>query len=392
MGRVAQRGEILLISAELVNAHEGTQAWGAQYNRPAEDLLAVQAEISREIAERLRLHLTAGERQRLAKRETEHPHAYELQLRALYHWRKGGIENWKKAVAYYEQAIAADPAYALAHARLAGSYKSLVGNSVLDPKEFTPKAEAAAKRAVELDEGLADAHYVLANLRTDAWDWAAAEREFERAVALNPNLAGARNAYSAYLSVVGRHDEAVAQIQRARELDPLSLIVHANVGYRLYFARRHDQAIKALEKTLELDRNYDLAHIVLGYAYAARGMYAEAISAYEEAIRRGGDTPSVRISLGAAYAGAGDRDRARAILEQLETGRRYVSPGELAILYAALGERERAFASLERAYAEHDLQLQYIGADPAFDGLRDDPRFANLLRRVGLSETATTRG
>jgi serine/threonine protein kinase/Tfp pilus assembly protein PilF len=383
-GRVAQRGGNLLISTELMDAREGTQMWGAQYNRAAEDLLAVQAEISSEIAGKLSLRLSPDQRQQFARRETANPKAYELQLKGLYHWRKGGIENWKKAVEYYEQAIALDPHYALAYARLAGSYKSLVGNSVLDPKEFTPKAEEAAREALELDESLADAHYVLANLRTDAWDWAAAEREFKRAVELNPNLAGARNAYSAYLSVVGRHDEAIAEIQRATELDPLSLIVHANVGYRLYFARRHDQAIEALKKALELDKNYDLAHIILGYAYAAKGMYPDAIMAYEEAIKRGGDTPSVRIALGAAYAQAGDHGRARAILEQLQTGKGYVSPGELAILYTALGEREQAFATFEKAYAAHDLQLQYLGVDPHYDSLRSDPRFTDLMRRVGL--------
>ncbi len=385
-GRVLLRGDSLLINAELVNAGDRTQMWGEQYSRRVTDVLAVQSEISRDIAEGLRLRLNTGEEGRLAKQETGNPRAYEAEMRGRFYWRKGGMENWKRAVEYYEQAMAIDPAYALGHARLAGAYKSLVGNSVLDPKEFTPKAEAAALRALELDEGLADAHYALASLRADAWDWVGAEREFKRAVELNPNLAGARNAYSAFLSVMGRHEEAIAEIERAKALDPLSLVVDANVGYRLYFARRYDQAIGALRRTLELEQRYDIAHVILGYAYAAKGMFPEAIAAYEEAIRLGGNTPSVQISLGAAHARAGEREKALGILKRLGKGGEYVSPGELAILYAALGERERALASLERAYNEHDLQLQYLKVDPAYDPLRSDPRFRDLVRRVGLPQ------
>jgi len=296
-GRILLRGDSLMINTELVNASDKAQLWGEQYSRRVTDVLAVQSEISRDIAEGLRLRLNTGEEGRLAKQETGDPRAYEAELRGRrFYWRKGGVGNWKRAIEFYEQAVAIDPTYALAHARLAGAYKSLVGNSVLDPKEFTPKAEAAALRALELDEGLADAHYALASLRTDAWDWGGAEREFKRAVEINPNLAGARNAYSAFLSVVGRHEEAIAEIVRARELDPLSLIVDANIGYRLYFARRYDQAIDALRRTLDLEQRYDLAHVILGYAYAAKGMYPEAIVAYEEAIRLGGDTPWVQIS------------------------------------------------------------------------------------------------
>ena len=383
-GRVLRRGDNLLISVELVNARDRTQVWGEQYNRNSADLLAVQSEISREIAEKLRLRLSAGDQQQLTKRETVNPQAYELMLKGLYYRRKGGTENSKKAAEYYNQAIDADPTYALAYAELAVCYLDLAAGSVLDPKEFTPKAEAAARKAVGLDESLADAHYALALSKREAWEWASAEREYQRAIELNPNLAAAHLRYAFYLSLVGRHKQAIAQIERARELDPLSSAVNANVGYVLYLARQYDEAIESLQKTRELDRDFPPTQNVLGFTYAAKGMYAKAIAAYQEAIRLGNKSPSLQIYLGAAYARAGDREKGRAILEQLQTSESYVSPCELAILHDALGEREPAFASLEKAYAAHDPSLQYLGIDPAFDSLRADPRFDDFVRRVGL--------
>ncbi len=383
-GRIAQRGDNLRISAELVKASDGTQLWGEQYNRGAADLLAVQSEISREIAERLRLRLSAGERRQLDRRGTANPLAYELLLKGRFHAHKGGTENQKKAAEYFRQAITADPAYALAHAEMSTNYSNLALNSMVDPKEGMPKAEAAARRAMELDEGLADAHLALANIKVHDWDWEAAEREFKRAIELNPNLVDARRWYASYLTVMGRGEPAVAEIVRARELDPLSLPANADVGFHLLFARRYDEAIESLRKTKELDQSYPLIYIYLGYAYAAKGLYAEAIAAHGEAIERGMVGSSTQIYLGAAYAKAGEREKARAILKRLQSSADYVSPTELATLYAALGDRERAFASLERGYAAHDLQLQFLGVDPTLDELRSDARFGDLLRRIRL--------
>ncbi|HYE26237.1 MAG TPA: protein kinase [Clostridia bacterium] len=383
-GRITQREDNLQISAEVVSARDSTRLWGGQYTRRAEGWLAVQSDVSEEIARRLRRKLSAGQTEQLVKRETANPQAYELLLKGRALWRKGGNENSRKAIDYYQQAIVLDPNYALAYAYLAGSYKSLIGNGLLDPGEFKTAAEAAARRALELDQNLADAHYILANIKTDAWEWAQAEREFRRAIELNPNLAAAHNAYSAYLAVVGRHEESIASIRRARELDPLSLMIHANVGYRLYFARRYDEAIESLKHTLQRDQDYALAHLLLGYTYAAKGMYADAIASYQQAAKSGLDSPGTQIFLGAAYAKAGDREKALAVLKRIRTARDYVSPGELAVLHAALDQRDRAFALLEQAYEVHDLQLQYIGTDPAFDNLRGDPRFDALLKRIGL--------
>lgn len=337
-GRIVQRGDRLSISAEMVDARDGTQVWGEQYNRPAEDLLQVEAEISREIAERLRLRLTASERQQLAKRETTNPQAYELVLKGRLYHMQGGAENRRKAIEYFQQAVSIDPAYALAYAELSEGYRLLNINRSFDPQELMTKAEAAARTALELDESLPEAHFARANLNRHAWQWQQAEREYRRTIELNPNLAVARHGYAHYLSVMKRHDEAIAESRRARELDPLSLTINGSAGYTLFLARRYDEAIEALQKTLELDQSFPTARFILAATYAARKMYREAIAAYAEVIRSGGDNSGAQIYLGVAYAQAGERNQAKAILKRLQTREGYVSQGELAALYGSLGE------------------------------------------------------
>ena len=303
-GRVTLSGDNLLISVELIDTRDKTQVWGQQYNRKTTDLPTVQADISREIAQALRLHLTPVTQQQLARRETN-PAAYELLLRGRFS-RRGGTENRKKAIEYFKQAIAIDPNYAAAYAELSASYRHGVGSSWLDPKEFTPKAEAAARRALELDETLAEAHLARAALKVDSWDWATAEREYKRAIELSPNLARALGGYSQYLSLIGRHEQAIAEAKRARELDPLSLSVILPLAGSLDYARQHDDALEVLKKILELDQNYVSVHLFLGYTYAAKGMYPEAIAAYQKFIKLNGDDTSVQIYLGTAYANAGE--------------------------------------------------------------------------------------
>jgi serine/threonine protein kinase/TolB-like protein/tetratricopeptide (TPR) repeat protein len=385
-GWVMRRGENLQISVELINARDNTQIWGEQYSRRAVDLLTIQNEISREIADKLHPRLTLSERNHIVSHETTNSVAYELLLKGRFYRAKGGTESRKKAVEYFNEAIAADPKYALAYTELSFTYRILVGSGSLDPSEYTPKAEAAALKSLELDDGLADAHFALAFLKMNSWEWSAAEFEFKSAIELNPNLARAYIGYSGYLSRMGRHDEAVAEIKRAKELDPLSTIVNGNFGIILYFAGLFDEAIKILHETLEFDPNFSFAHLYLGYNYSAKKMFDEAIEAYKKAFSLGQETPSNKIYLGAAYAGAGEIDNAQMILEELETGENYVSPAELAVLYTALGEYEKAFSSLEKAFNLHDLQLQYLGTDPAFNSLHDDARFADLLKRIGLPQ------
>jgi len=384
MGRVNRQGDELSITTELVDVSDHKHLWGEQYHGKARDLQVLQQEISREIAEALRLRLTPGEQQQLARRDTTNPQAYELLLKGRFLRNKGGTENLKKAVEYYQQAIAVDPNYALAHAELSIRYSSLVAGNILDPKEYVPKAELESRKALDLDETLAEAHFAMAGIKLNAWDWTAAEREYTRAIELNPNLAIAHGGYACYLSLMGRHQQAVDEIKRARELDPLEPPLNAGVGFVLYLARRYDEATEALSKAIEFDPNYSFTHLTLGRTYAAKGMYAEAIAAYQDAIKLGLNTPSAQIHLGAAYAQAAEREKTQAILKQLQTNNGYVSASELAVLYGSLGERDQAFASLEQAYAAHNPQLQYLGVDPAFDSLRSDPRFANLLRRINL--------
>ena len=384
-GKVLQRGDALSISVELVDARDRTHLWGEQYDRKATDVLAVLAEISREIVEKLRLRLTAGQQKQVATREQVNPEAYEFLLKGRFYHSKGGAENRKKALDYFNQAIAVDPAYALPYAELSNTYRALVSNSILDPKEYLPKAEAAAHRALDLDESLADAHYAQANLKAYRWEWEDAEREYQRAIELSPNLAEAHRYYARFLSFMGRHQQALDQIKRAKELDPLSPAVYVTLGHILYNARQYDQAIEVLNKTLELDQSYSGAYWFLGYCYSAKGRYAEAINAYEKAIKMGQDAPATQIRLGSAYAQMGNRARAQAILKQLQTSKAYVSPFELAILYAALGDTDQAFASLEKAYEAHDVLFQTLGVSAEWDPLRSDPRFQDLLRRVGLT-------
>lgn len=384
-GKVLQRGDDLLISVELIDARDRTHLWGRQYNRKAGDLLLVQGDISREVAEALRVRMTAGQQQKLVTSGMVKPEAYELLLKGRFHSARGTIEDRKQAGEYFKQAIAADPAYALAYAELSDIYRSLVTGGTLDPKEYLPKAQAAVQKSLELDDGLADGHYSLANLKTYAWQWSDAESEYKRAIDLDPNLALAHRWYASYLRLVGRSEQAVAEIERARELDPLSPGVNATVGYLLFGARQYDQAIAALQKTIESNQTYPYAYLFLGFTYAAKGMHAEAIASYQQAIKLGLDTPSTQIHLGVTYAQTGRREQAQAILKRLQTSKDHVSPGELAMLYTAMGEREQAFASLETAYEAHDLQLQYLGVAQEFDPLRSDPRFQDLMRRVGLT-------
>jgi len=384
MGRVVWVGDNLTVRVEMIDAKENRQLWSEQYNRKASDVLAVQQEIAQAASEKLRLKLSGAQEQRLAELDTVNPQAYELLLKGRYYANTPGAGNWKKAFEYYEQAIAVDPDYALAYAELSQRYRLGINNSLLDPKEFAPKATAAARKALELDGNLAEAHLAKANILRDAWDWAAAEAEYKRAIGLNTNLGVAHRGYSGYLNNVGRHDEAIAEAKRGKELDPLTLGSSVGVALSFYHARRYDDAIEASRRTLEIAKTW--GHTLLGYAYAGKGMYKEAIASYQEAIREGNPSPSVQIYLGAASARAGERAKAQVILKQLESSKEYVSPGELAILYGALGHKDGAFQSLEKGFAEHDLQLQYLKSDPAFDPLRSDPRFADLLRRVGLPQ------
>jgi TolB-like protein/DNA-binding winged helix-turn-helix (wHTH) protein/Flp pilus assembly protein TadD len=386
MGRVVQRGDNLQISVELVNASEKTQMWGGQYNRKAADLQGVQEEISQTISEKLRLRLTGAQEQQLTKHATQNPQAYQLFLNGLYYLRKGGFENVRKALDYFNQAVGLDPSFALGWASVARSYRVLAVNSLLDPKESLAKARAATQKALELDETLAEAHWILAGIKQNEWDWAGAEREYRRAIALNPNLAEAHFRYSEYLSLMTRHKEALDETKRAYELDPLQDSLRTREAFTLYIARRYDEAVDMLQNAVKLNPDSIGAHNTLGFIYTAKGMSEQAVQEFQKGIRLQGETMSMQCYLGYALAKAGRRSEAKAILENVKATREYVSPTELAEFYTGLGDNEAAIASLERAYAAHDLQLQTLNVSPHFDTLRADSRFQELVRKVGLPQ------
>jgi len=387
-GRVMQRGEMLLVGTELLDVARVSQLWGALYNRKMADVFIVQEEIAREISERLRLELTGEEKKRLAKRVTQNKEAYQFYLKASYFYTKWSPENLNRAIEYSRQAIDQDPALATAHAVMALSYGMLGYFGFLPSKEAFPKAKAAALRALALDEGLSQAHAALALTRLlHDWDWPGGERECRRALELNPDDPLAHGVYGTYLMVKGRLEEAVAEVRRAVELDPLDSSTNFVLGAMLFWARQYDQAVEQLRKTLELDPNILRPRELLVLAYAHKGMYAEAMAECEIIRLLPGGNLVSRALLGYVDALAGRRDEALNILQGLKP----LLEGSLLLLYraaflcAALNERDQAFELLDKACDERFALMIYLKVYAVFDNLRSDPRFQDLLRRVGLA-------
>ncbi len=385
LGRVLQRGDTLIVGTELVDVGSGSQLWGEQYNRKFSDILAVQEAIAREISDKLRLKLTPEEKRRLAKRYTENTQAYQLYLQGRYYWNKRTEEAFTRAIEYFQQAIEKDPNYALAHAGLADCY-ALPGLP-LPPSERMTRAKAAATRALGIDDSIAEAHTSLAYVkhRYD-WDFPAAEWEFKRAIQLNPNYATAHQWYAFYLATMGRVDEAIAEARLALQLDPLSLVMNSALGRIYHFARQYDKASEQFRKTLEMDSNFAAAHFDLAQTYVVTGRFAEAIAEYQKALAITGRNPSLVSQLGYIYARAGQKAEAMKILNDLKERSRqaYVPLSDFAFIYMGLGDKDQAFARLNQAYEARENPLVFLKAEPSFDPLRSDPRFHDLLRRIGL--------
>jgi serine/threonine protein kinase/TolB-like protein/Tfp pilus assembly protein PilF len=387
-GRVLRRGDNFLISVELIDARDATRIWGEQYRGTESDIAAAQARISRELTLALRFHLTPVEQQQLARRETANPKAYELLLKSRHLRTEGGTEKRKQAIDVLQQAIVADPKYSLAYADLSGLYSGLVNNNVLDQKEFMPKSEAASLKALELDDDLAEAHLAMARVKTDQWNWVAAEQEFQRAIQLNPGLSAAHMGYTFFLMIHGRAEEALAEANWAKELDPVSTGPNIVVVYALILSHQPDQALAAAKRLIELDPGSPQVQTVLGQTYEDRGQYRESLAAFQEAVRLGDQSPDAQIALGTAHAKVGELEKTREFVKQLRRKKEYVSPVGLAILHVALREYEQAFALLEQAYCVHDQQLIWIGIESIGEGdfapVASDPRFVNLMRRLNL--------
>jgi tetratricopeptide (TPR) repeat protein len=386
-GRVLQRGETLTISMELMDVSDGSQLWGRQYNRKLVDTLAVQEDIAREVTDKLRLRLASAEEKRLAAHATENAEAYQLYLKGRYYWNKRTPEAIQKAIESFHQAIEKDPGYALAYAGLADCYH--VPANPLFPKERMLLAKAAATKALQLDDTLVEAHTTLARvLFAYDWDWLAAEKEFKRALELNPRYAPAHQWYGGYLSSTGRFLEADAEKKRALELEPLSLVINFEMGLAFYFSRSYDQAIDQFQKTLELDANFPPPYAFLAAAYEQKGMFKEAITASQKAVTvtQGPARALAMAGLAHIYAMSGRKAEAHKVLAELQSlsEHSYVPATDTALIYAGLGEKDKSFAQLDKAYEEHSFTLSNLKVEPRFDPLHSDPRFADLLRRIGL--------
>ena len=388
-GRVIQLNENLIIRTELVDVADGWQLWGEQYNRNSADLLAVQEEISREISEKLRLKLSGEQKKRLAKRYTESTAAYQTYLKGRFYWNKRTLEGLRRGVEYFQQAIRLDPDYALAYAGLADSHLLMgsVEYGALHPKEALQSAKIATLEALRLDGTLAEAHASLGYVRLFDWDWSEAEKEYRRAVELNPNYATAHHWYALYLTAMGRHAEAEASIKRAQGLDPLSLPIGVGVGWHFFLTRQYDRAIAEYQGALEMEPNFYMAHLWLGLAYAHKGMFAEALAEYLKATELSGGSPLTLAAQAHTYALLGERKRARGLLKELQklSEERYVSPYYIAAVHTALGERDEAFAWLDLAYENRSEGMVWLKVDPTLDSLRSSPRFADLMRGVRLT-------
>ena len=386
-GRIMQSGGSLRIGTELVDVATGSQLWGAQYDRKPGDIFAIQDEISNEISGKLRLKLTRAEKKRLTKRQTDDAEAYRLYLKGRHHWNRWTEDGFYKAIEYFQQAVEKDPSYALAYTGLADSYVLLGWNSYLASKDAFPKGKMTAMRALRLDPDLGEAHTPLAAvLWLHDWQWQEAQMEFKRSLALNPAYPTANHWYAEYLMTMGRHVEAIARMKNSQELDPLSLIISVAIGWAFYMARRYDDAIEQLRRTVELDPNYPVTYWILGVLLRKMGRYALAIAEGEKGLKLSGGSSLMRAALAQTFATAGRRKKAIQILDDLTklTKQKYVAPYFFAGIHIGLGEDDRAIEYLEKSYEEHSHWLIYLHIDPSMDALRSNPRFQDLLRRVGL--------
>jgi serine/threonine protein kinase/Tfp pilus assembly protein PilF len=391
-GRVMQSGGALRIGTELVDVATGSQLWGAQFDRKPGDIFVIQDEISNEISGKLRLQLTRAEKKRLIRRHTEDAEAYRLYLQGRHHWNRWTEEGFYKAIGYFQQAVEKDPSYALAYTGVAESYVLLGWNSYLPPKAAFPKGKAAAMIALRLAPDLGEAHTPLAaSLWLHDWRWPEAQTEFQHSLELNPTYPTANHWYAEYTMTMGRQADSIAKMKNSQELDPLSLIINVAIGWASYMARRYDEAIEQLLRTVELDPNYPVTYWILGLLYRITGHYDSAITAGEKSVNLSGGSPLMRAALAHTYGKAGRAADARHVLDDLTelATRKYVAPHFLAGIRIGLGDNERAMEYLEKSWDERCHWLIYLHIDPSMDDLRSDPRFDDLLKRVGLPAAAS---
>jgi TolB-like protein/Tfp pilus assembly protein PilF len=384
-GSIQRTADAVRVNVQLIKAATNDHLWADTFDRHLTDIFAVETEIAKTIAETLRAKLSGSEQNAIAARPTENTDAYQLYLRGRFFWNKRTGQNLNKAAEYFNQAIAADPNYALAYVGLADSYVLMPLYGAGTPQDSNPKAKAAAEKALQIDDRLAEAHTSLAEIFCFDLDLLRAVPEFERAIELNPNYPTAHQWYgSSALTSLGRFDQAIAEVERAIALDPLSLVINSDLGNSYYRARRYDEAIKQLRKTIDLDLDFYYAHWNLGSALKAKGDVTGAIEQYEKA-RALNEDPSMLGLLSNAYAGAGRKDEAIKIRDELEaiSKQRYVSAYSFALVYLGLGDKDEAIRRLQKSYEDRAGEsLRFIRVDPLLDPLRGDPRFEALAEKV----------
>jgi TolB-like protein/DNA-binding winged helix-turn-helix (wHTH) protein/Flp pilus assembly protein TadD len=387
-GRVVQRGEYLTFYLSLVDGRTGNQIWGRQYDRTLADLVSLQSEIARDVSLQLRARLSAGDEQKLAKKYTENVEAYQLYLKGMFHVRKMKPQQVTTGIGLFEQAIEHDSSYALAYVGLSNAYRALaLSSGEMRPTEFLPKAKAEANKAIELDDTLAEAHASLsANTFWYDWDWRAAEKQCKRALELDSNHSGAHAACAHVFLITGRHAEALAEIKRARELEPTELRINALEGMFLNYAGQTDQALARLQNAYDLDANFWLAHAFASSAYIDKGMFAEAAAEARKATELSGASTWPTAHLGYALAKSGKKAEAETLLKELlkAANERYIPPYHIAFVYNGLGEHNKALEWLERGVEQRDTKMVFLGVESKWNNIRDDPRFQNLLKRIGL--------
>ncbi len=389
-GSVIREGNEVRVHAQLIRSATDEHIWAGEYQREYGSLLALQEEVARSIVERIEISLTHQDRQTLAFTRPIDPEAYEDYLKGRYYFNQRTRDALDKSIGFFQKAIARDPGYALGYSGLADTYAMLGFRGGLPSKDALSRAKAAALKAIELDDTLAEPHASLAFIaETHEWDWATAEREYKRAALLNAGDARTHNWYAGYLMYVGRFKEGISEAKRARELDPLSLPVNNALAGRLLAAGRYEEALEQVKKTLQLDPHFAPAHQTMGWAHLHQGQRGDAIQDFQKALQLSGpEDTDLLLDLGFAYATAGNREEAGKILGKLKSlGERGIVPsGSIGILYGALGDLNEAFVWLEKAYEERDPQLTYLKAGRRFEPLRHDPRFRELVHRIGLPE------
>ena len=388
-GTVLRSGDQVRITAQLIEGSSDRHLWSQSYEGQLRDTLALQNQVARAIADEIRVNLNSQERAALKNVQVVNPEAYESYLKGRYFWNKRTADGLKVALAYFNQAIEEDPKYAQAYSGLADTY-ALLGDwqyAVMTPKEALPKAKAAATRALELDSALGEAHNSLA-FCLDGFDWnfAAAGKEFRRAIELNPGYATAHHWYAWHLSLLGQYDEAIAEMKKAESLDPLSLVINADLAELFVLAHSYDESIRQSRKTIEMDPNFGLAHNHLAQAYLQKHMNDEAVAELQKAVQLSGDSPTCVANLARAYVASGNRSEAERLLSDLKkrSSHGYSHASEIAVIYAALGDKNQAMSWVEKGYEERFNPGVLLR--PGFDPLRSEPRFQELVRRMGLSQ------